>query len=170
MPKAMNVKLLSSIDLENYCKILRIPLRNVMSKDLFLRIKPKPGAYIINMENSDEGNGTHWTALLLTSTTAIYFDSFGLSIPSYILDFIIRQKPRVKIIYSTDQIQTLPSVLCGWYCLFFLWFMTVNNKTSTRYRQLLNKHNAFFSLENRQLNERILQALIQRIPAFNNLV
>lgn len=156
-------ELLSNIDLEVYCKMLKIPLIDILNKNLFNNIKPKLGAYIINLQDAGDGGGTHWTALLITNTYAIYYDSFGGHIPKDILKFIRRYNKLIKIIYSIDQIQSLSSVFCGYYCLYFLYFFSVLHKKCTNYRYLLNKHNSIFSLNNRHLNNMILRKLIKGI-------
>ena len=155
-------ELLSNIDLVYYCKLLKIPLIEVLQKDLFEQInKPREGCYIVNLQDSNIGNGTHWTCLILTKTIAIYYDSFGLAIPTPIKKFIMRFNKKSKVLYSIDQIQDMKSVFCGWFVLYFLYFMTVLYKKSYNYRYLTNKHNAIFSLKNQYLNDRIIQKLIK---------
>jgi len=156
-------ELLSNIDLQYYCKILKIPLVNILYKDLFKNIIPKEGCYIINLQSSDIGNGSHWTALYLTKNVAVYYDSFGLSLPRPILRFVRRLNINIKIIYSVDQIQEINSIFCGWFCLYFLWFFSVLHKKCTNCGYLMNKHNSCFSLKNKHLNDRILRQLIKTI-------
>lgn len=162
--------LLSNIDLLNYSKLLHIPLHQVLSKDLFAKVRPRRGGYIINLQDHDEGNGTHWTALVLLDNHAIYYDSFGIVPPDDIRKFVRRYDKKMPILYSIDQIQPLKSILCGWYCLFFLYFFTVMHKKSkANARYLQNKHNALFSVNNRQLNDKILQQLIKNIIDNNKI-
>lgn len=159
----MTVDLLSNFDILNYSKSLHIPLHEVLSKDLFRKVKPKEGAYVVNLEDSDDGPGSHWTAFVIFNHVAVYYDSYGMPIPDDIHKFIRKYDKKMKIIFSTDQIQTLESVLCGWYVVFFLYFMTIMHPKTPNKKLLLNKHNAIFSLENRQLNDKILQELIKNI-------
>tara|TARA_R100000951_G_C2596715_1_gene166894 strand:+ start:109 stop:615 length:507 start_codon:yes stop_codon:yes gene_type:complete len=165
------IDLLSNFDLLNYSKLLNIPLHSVLSKDLFNKVTPKQGGYIINLQDHDKGNGTHWTALVLLNNHAIYYDSYGIVPPSDIRKFVKRYNKKMPILYSTDQIQTLKSVLCGWFCLFFLYYFLVmhkNSKANARYLQ--NKHNSIFSINNRHLNDKILQALIKNIMIENKII
>jgi len=155
------MELLSDRDLKYIATRLKLPLHDVLQKDLFKRITPELGAYIVNLQSTLDGNGTHWTALVITEKTAIYFDSFGLPIPTPILRFIYRAPTKLKIIYSTDQIQVPNSIFCGWFCLYFIYFMTVKHKNVVDKKYLLNKHNQIYSLENKQLNDRILQKLVK---------
>ena len=155
-------ELLSNLDIEYYCQLLNIPLIGVLSKNLFNNMKLQSGCYILNLQDSDVGGGTHWTTLIITNTYAIYYDSFGGYIPTPILAFI-KQNKSLKIIYSIDQIQYLDSIFCGWFCIYFCFFFTVLHKKCSNYKYLLNKHNSIFSLDNRHLNDRILRNLIKGI-------
>ena len=157
------MELLSNFDLVSYCKALRIPLIKLLAKDLYDDIEPKIGAYIVNMEDSDDGNGTHWIGFIISQNIAVYYDSYGMAIPNDIKRFLKRFNNKMSVIFSIDQIQTMQSVACGWFVLFFLYYFTVLNKGNTDYRLLMNKHNAIFSIRNKQLNDRILQQLIRNV-------
>ena len=75
--------------------------------------KPRRGECgIINLDDSF-GGGTHWVAYRNSSPE--YYDSFGLPPPKEILNYL---GPRT--IYSSDESQDRDSVLCGWWCLYFL--------------------------------------------------
>ena len=51
---------LSASDIEDIAKKLHLPLQGVFSKDELPR-NPVVGSYIINLQDADDGNGTHWT-------------------------------------------------------------------------------------------------------------
>lgn len=153
--------LLSNIDLEYLYSKFHIPLNNVLNKDIFKTIKPLRGNYIINIQDSNDGNGSHWVGLILHTKYAIYYDSFGFSMPNDILNFIYRYKTNISIIYSTDHIQHKYSILCGWYIFYFHYFFHTNRKHN--FKQLINIHNSLFNLKNRKLNDKILQKLITNI-------
>ena len=57
-----------------------------------LPTKVKDGCYIINMQSSTQGNGTHWVALYVQKSNAFYFDSFGALPPNDIMTFIKQRK------------------------------------------------------------------------------
>ena len=59
----------------------------LLAKDLYDDIEPKAGAYIVNMEDSDDGNGAHWMGFIISKDIAVYYDSYGMSIPSGIKRF-----------------------------------------------------------------------------------
>ena len=64
---------------------------------------------IINLDDS-VGPGTHWVSYVGKN----YFDPFGLPPPKEVINYI----PGVK--YNNIQYQDKTSVLCGYYCLFFI--------------------------------------------------
>ena len=159
-----DTELLSDKDLAIYAKNLKIPLHGILQKDKFYAIqKLKRGGYVVNLQSSDIGNGTHWTGLVITKSHAIYFDSFGLPIPTPVLKAIYRTNKQLKVIYSTDRIQTMDSIRCGWYVLYFLYFFLTLYPQCSQSKLLLNKHNAIYSLQNKHLNDKILQKLIKSL-------
>lgn len=149
-------ELLSNLDIVYYCKLLKIPINDVLSKDLFNDIKPKEGNYVINLDDS-QNQGTHWTCIILKDNYAVYYDSFGLSMPNDILKFIYRYSKKINLVYSNDQIQHYNSVYCGWFVIYFLYFFNVNK--CKNYKHLINKHNSIFKLEDRKLNDKIIRQL-----------
>jgi len=83
----------------------RIPLVGVYNKDQLNGI-PKNGLYIINMEDSDDGFGTHWVGLWISSNKCmrpIYFDSFGFQPPPAIVKFVKSISSRLLV--NTKEIQ-----------------------------------------------------------------
>ncbi len=65
-----------------------IDLIDVVMKDKLDIMYPFPGFYIINLQSSSQGNGTHWVALIIAKGVSYYFDSFGASPPLEIRRFI----------------------------------------------------------------------------------
>jgi hypothetical protein len=56
----MEDKPLSNVDLEEYARKYKLPLVGVFSKDQ-LPDKVQVGSYYVNMQNSDDGSGSHST-------------------------------------------------------------------------------------------------------------
>ena len=79
--------------------------------------KLKKGFYVINLQSSNVGNGTHWTALYYSSKHSFYFDPFGFLAPIEIEQKLNGYK------YNDKQIQNLKSTACGFYCIAFIIFM-----------------------------------------------
>ena len=71
---------LSDMDIIHILKSQKIKLNGVYMKDE-LPSKLKKGFYVINLQSSNVGNGTHWTALYYSSKHSFYFDPFGFLAP-----------------------------------------------------------------------------------------
>ena len=75
--------MMTNVDLENMADKLGLPIVGVFSKDELIGDDKAPrqiGSYYINMQDSTEGNGTHWIfAKIFESGHGLYFDSFGFS-------------------------------------------------------------------------------------------
>jgi hypothetical protein len=126
--------MLSNFDIEKICRKLDLPIIGVFSKDLLPKER-KIGSYYVNLQNHDEGEGTHWVLAKIYSDDereniehiatnkkgkqvyrvgALYFDPFGLDMPKEVEEFLSPFKP---IPYSNRQIQGLKQEECGWYCI-----------------------------------------------------
>ena len=116
MNELSNFKILEILDKRN------LPINGVFSKDLLPSLKK--GFYIINIQNHDEGSGSHWTCLYYDDKDNIYFDSFGFAAPMEI------QRHLKSYSYNDKQIQNIDSTSCGYYCIAFIQYM--NNKTNKK--------------------------------------
>ena len=56
----------SNIDLAKLAKHYKVNLNGVYMKDELVGLTPKLGNYIINLQSTNQGNGTHWTAIICT--------------------------------------------------------------------------------------------------------
>ena len=73
---------------------------------------------IVNLDDST-GQGTHWVVYRnIDNNIFEYFDPFELKNPYEVQLYL--QKSGDKLVYSTDQIQERDSVLCGYWCLYYL--------------------------------------------------
>ena len=113
--------MLSNFDLENLAGFYKLPLIGIFMKNE-MPTKPVNGCYIINLQSSTQGNGTHWTGLFIYKKMSYYFDSFGAPPPDEIILFA-KKKKGGHLLYNNWIIQDLKSENCGWYCLGFLLFM-----------------------------------------------
>jgi hypothetical protein len=96
----------------------------------------------------------HWTALFVKDKQGFYFDSYGIIYPLEVKIFC------QNILYSDDTIQSLNSVLCGYFCLYFLYWMT--NKFQGDMKYTFNLFRSKFD-DNEKANNKILQKLIKKI-------
>ena len=79
--------------------------------------------YIINLQDSDAGKGSHWTVFFYNKPlTSIYYDSFGFIAP------LLVQEKITPYIYNENEIQNYKSSACGYYCIEFIKFL--HNKTN----------------------------------------
>lgn len=100
-----------------------LPLNAVVFKDELQHIPVRDGAYIINLDNTNKngGNGgTHWCAFYIEGKKAFYFDPFAVHPPEAVERYLSKYDTRM----SVKQIQNIFSNVCGYYCLFFIYYMT----------------------------------------------
>lgn len=113
--------MITNFDIEEIANELKLPIIGVFSKDK-LPQKRAVGSYYINMEDHNKGNGTHWVfARIFPNGKAIYFDSFGISPPEQVRDFL---KPFAPFAFSNRQIQDVVSENCGRFCILCDYFFT----------------------------------------------
>ena len=112
------IKPLSNFDLMEWIKKLGIKhFRGIYSRDgLPRKIRKECG--IINLDDM-KGPGTHWVCYRNLDSVVEYFDPFGLIMPNEALEYFHTAKKR--IIYSMDEIQNRNTVLCGYWCLYYLY-------------------------------------------------
>lgn len=135
----MNSSLTTNEQLIRLAKKFGIPLNAVVSKDHLYDMFPQKGGYIINMEDSDAGNGSHWVSIWFDGpgSQPLYFDSFGIDPPIAVIDFM--KKWNDKCIFSTKEIQNINSGFCGQYCLYFLHQMHKNKgKLDKKYEHFID--------------------------------
>jgi hypothetical protein len=141
---------LSNTDIEKIAKDLCIPIHNILMKDELKNCKKEIGNYIINLQSSSQGFGTHWTALIIRRDENFFFDSFGALPCEEIIDFI---KPK-KLYHNNWIIQDLNSSLCGWYCIGLLKYIQDNKN-----KLLLTSANDYINMfeDDTKLNSIILK-------------
>jgi hypothetical protein len=150
--------MLSNFDLIDYAKKEGLDLLGVYSKDM-LPDKKKVGSYIINMQDHNDGNGTHWVAFIIfENAKCCYFDSYGIPAPQDILDFLKIFKP---IATSKRQIQYIDSDKCGYFCLSFIKFFNDVNPIKQDVYELFDDYLNAFST-NLKLNDTIVMELLKK--------
>ena len=144
--------MLSNFDIERLCKFYKLPVVAISMKDE-LPSKVKDGCYVINMQSTTQGNGTHWVSLYVQKNHSYYFDSFGASPPIEVVAFVKRRKG-CHLSYNNFIIQDLKSENCGWFCVAFLTYMYQN-----RIRDLKEVFNEFvdYFLDDTKKNDEILK-------------
>ena len=145
----MKNNITSNIDLLEILKKANIKINGVYTKDQ-LKAPLKEGFYIVNLQDSDDGDGSHWTTLYKNNNgISLYYDSFGFPAPEEIEDLINKYK------YNKKQIQNINSTSCGYFCIAFIKFMK-NKKDKIK---AFDTFNSIFG-DNTTNNEIILYQLL----------
>jgi len=145
--------MLTNIDLEELCKHYKIPLRFCGMKDELSSKKVKSdGNYIINLQSSFQGDGTHWTALNISGRSAVFFDSFGAP-PSIEIEQLCKLNKKT-LAFNNWIVQDLKSENCGSFCLAFLLFLHRSSCGCSNTKKMNEFVNGFS--ENTKKNDSIL--------------
>lgn len=121
------------------------------SKDELTKMRPENKFYIVNLQDSNKGNGTHWTMIWNCNMDACYyFDSYGIVPPRESKDFMKRSGK--KLWYNTRDIQSLTSQDCGEYCIIVILKLMQGEP----FRKVVND----FNLKHPADNDRLARELI----------
>ena len=106
--------MLTNFDLDDISKHYGFTLNAVVMKDELKTLSPKNGNYIINLESSSQGDGTHWLCCVVRGKQCFYLDPFGILPPTEVIDFC-RRIHKSHLAYSTFEIQNINADTCGWF-------------------------------------------------------
>jgi len=114
----------TNIELIEASKRNRIPLVGVFFKNRLPSVV-YDGGYIFNL--ADGGEGTHWTGAWVekdrnNTKQVVYFDPFSVAPPENIKHFFRGIDKTIE--YSKTQVQNIESFICGYYVIYFLWYMS----------------------------------------------
>ena len=153
---------LNNKQIKTLANLMRIPsVSCIFDEDIDL--SKKTGYAILNLGDTIRG-GTHWVACAWRSKEFIYFDSFCQHWSKAVTKELKRQKYTKKGYVDCHAIQDLNSSLCGWFSLYFLWY--IHNKGNDMYNSA-NDFTELFS-EDTDGNSKKLQMLF--IEQFGNLL
>jgi len=148
---------LSNYDILEMGRQMDLNIVGVFSKDRL----PKDyqvGSYYINLENSNEGNGTHWAyAEIFDDGKALYFDPFGTLAPIEVKDWL---KPFRPYPTSNRHIQDNNSDKCGYFCLSCDVFFTYDTKEKKSLAENYDDFLNMFSI-NKKLNDTIVMEYLK---------
>lgn len=125
---------LSNFELMDIIKDMKLDYHfgGVFSKDQLPKELIREKFYIVNLQDHDEGSGTHWTVFYYNKPlTSIYFDSYGFIAP---LDVENSIKP---YIYNNAEIQDFDSSACGYFCIAFIKFLHNKDNKQEAYKTFL---------------------------------
>ena len=94
--------------------------------------KLERGSYIINLQSSKDGGGTHWVCLYHTPTYSYYYDSYGFVPPLEVQEKII------PYTYNDLEIQDINSTACGFYCIAFVLYLNKKMNIEKAFMQFIN--------------------------------
>ena len=139
--------MLSNFDLEELVVKMGIKtFKGCYYKDLLKKVEPN-SSYILNLNSEyDEDNkrngGSHWVALVIDNDKqGMYMDPYGLDAPLEITNLL--KSNQYKIYHTNKNIQSLMSNLCGFFCLGFIYFLTVSKQ---RTKNIINDTSIFLDL------------------------
>jgi len=124
--------------------------RGVYSKDEALPPNVPGTGYIVNLQDSDAGGGTHWLGVTHNNKESFFYDPYGI-VPSDVIIKHIKNggtgsgrattQTKRPIIYSDMEIQQKNSTTCGYHVMSWLNFMTKKGlPTRQRYYDYLYKY------------------------------
>ena len=108
---------MSNFDLLEWCQYLKIPIKNVLSRDGNVPHNHKLALFIYNLEPSYM-SGSHWIATYVKDNVINYFDSFGMQPFQELVDHAKRKN--LTLLHQNQQLQNLYTTTCGYFCLYFL--------------------------------------------------
>ena len=156
--------MISNFDIEDIASHYHFNVIIAM-KDELKNMKPINANYVINLESSNIGNGSHWMGLKIEEANCIYCDSYGYLPPEEIISFCKRINGS-HLAYNTKQIQDLSAKTCGFFAIGFLIYLHINASDSLYKRSHCFSH--LFSLDTK-LNNKKLQQFFRLLPNNDSL-
>lgn len=150
-------------------------------KDQLVHLNPQDKFWIVNMQNSTDGDGTHWVLCFCIpikhrgTDTNVYLDPIGAPPPDAIADFMNRcNEPFVS---QNKELQNLTSDKCGQVACVMATFLlngahiiTLNNAEKCAFRRVIpsNPGDLHFQAKTRK-NDSIFNSLFHsRCPRSAN--
>lgn len=127
---------MNSIELQRYLN--KLPVQNVAvyaADQLPHRISPST-AIIVNTDPHNE-HGTHWVAFYLEDGLIEYFDSYGQPPYLHFYQGFLRRNAR-RYLYNEHRLQGDNSLVCGQYCLVYLYYRTHHNIKMSDFVQIFD--------------------------------
>jgi len=155
--------MLNDTQIRNFFEDCDLPLVDIVCKDR-LPDKKYIGDYVVNMEDEEDGNGTHWVFCKITEgKPSIYFDSFGVYPPEDVKKFL---KP-LKIMFNERQIQDIKSDMCGYYCSALAYYLKYDADHS---KTMEDNFYDFLSMfcDDTKKNDKILKEYLTKNSVYND--
>jgi hypothetical protein len=117
----------------------------------------KKGRYIVNMQNHNKGNGTHWVAFRYDYPYCEHFDSFGFLPSTQIEKACNSGAGKASLLHNAKQIQDYNSSACGWFCVACILY-DGNKHSKIHFNRFISR----FS-DDTHMNDEILFHLIKAL-------
>lgn len=117
-------------------KLLNRTFKGVFSIDKLPKVKL--GQNVMFIVNTDSSNlpGMHWIAVIIRNGNGYIFDPLGQFVPLKLSSWMTYTC--YKWSTNTRHIQTFLSQLCGYFCIYFLFFATSSYLYATPFADILN--------------------------------
>ena len=150
--------MLTNLDIEEIAEKGSLDLIGVFSKDKMPKERVA-GSYVINLQDYDDGEGTHWVACkIFNNKKCCYFDAFGIPPPIEVNSFLMPFKPFAS---NQREIQDFKSQKCGYFCLSFIQFFNdFNTKKGDVYEAYDDFLNSFTN--DTKKNDTIVMEMLQK--------
>jgi hypothetical protein len=152
--------MLSNFELEHIAQHYGFSL-TVLMKDELVNHKPKSGNYIINLESSSQGNGTHWLSLFVRNKQCFYQDSFGIIPPKEVIDFC-KRIPNSRLAFS----EIINTETCGFFAIGLL--IHINRTKNKDIYKSAGEYINQFSYDSKK-NNTILKNYFRNLPESKGL-
>ena len=148
----------SNVQLIELGKFYKLNLYPPICKNELEGMVPMDMSYIINLQDSDDGGGTHWVSLKVLGNQACYFDSFGC-VPPPIVSAFVKRRRGCKMVYNRFIIQDLKSERCGLFALACLLYLAThkNDDLFFNYNNFINGFD-----ENTLINDMVLKSFYRQ--------
>jgi hypothetical protein len=153
--------MLSNFNLEDLSEHYGFPLTQVLMKDEMKSLKSsKTGNYIINLQSSTQGNGSHWMALAVRDKKCFYCDSFGVLPPQEVITFC-KRIPKSSLGYNDFGFQHIKAETCGFFAVGLL--IHIQNNPNMDLYDACRDYIKIFAYDTKD-NNTILKAYFKKLP------
>ena len=138
--------------------ILSSTFRGIHNVGTIQNVRPVNGFLIVNVVDNPNIMG-HWVLIFFRNSTVYFFDSFGklpvfydVRLRNYINSFLSN-----KIVVYAKPIQANDSLVCGAYCLYNAYYMTLGRSVYNIKKK--------FKFTCKRLNDRLVVIFVLKIYA-----
>jgi hypothetical protein len=153
--------MLSNFDLEELSEYYGFPLTQVLMKDEMKSLKASKNAnYVINLQSSSQGNGSHWMALAVRDKKCMYVDSFGILPPQEVISNC-KKIPKSHLGYNDFAFQNIKAETCGFFAVGLLIHIQNHPNMDVNYASF--DYIKMFAFDTKN-NNAILKAYFKKLP------